>query len=116
MVPEHLMIHDLVRVRPAATSDDYGTNYDYGTAAARAGFRGWLQQDRRAELFTDARDTLDQSWLLVTNYLDIDGNDRIEWPVGPFGLATFRIDGPPEPAYTPRGYDHVEATLRIVEG
>lgn len=117
MVPDRFLIHDVVRVRPVASTDPaYGTTWDYGTAAARATVSGWLEQTGTSEAFTDARDVIDQRWTLITNYLDVDANDRIEWGGHPAGTKVFQVDGPPEPAYTPRGADHLEARLRIVEG
>jgi hypothetical protein len=59
---------------------------------------------------------MSQRWLLMTNELDIDTNDRIEWPDHPAGTVIFAVDGPPEPVSTPRGRDHAEVTLRVVEG
>jgi hypothetical protein len=117
MVPDRLLVHSVTVVHPAETVDAYGNaDYDYGVAATRISIRGWLQQDQRDETLTEGRDPLDQRWLLVTNVGTIDGNDRIEWGGHPAGAITFAVDGPPEPAYTPAGFHHVEATLRIVEG
>jgi len=116
MLPSHLLTEAVTRVRPVASTDSYGTTWDYGTAAARAPLTGWLQQDQRTEVFTEGRDVMSQRWLLMTNELDIDANDRIEWPDHPAGTVIFAVDGPPEPVSTPRGRDHAEVTLRVVEG
>jgi hypothetical protein len=116
MLPSHLLTETVTRIRPVAVTDNYGTTWDYGTAATRVGLTGWLQQDQRSEVFADARDSIQQRWLLMTNYLDIDANDRIEWPDHPAGAVIFTVDGPPEPVSTPRGRNHLEANLRIVEG
>lgn len=116
MLPSHLLTETITRVRPATITDDYGTTWDYGTAAGRATLTGWLQQDQRTESFVDGRDVVSQRWLLMTNELDIDANDRIEWDDHPAGQVIFTVDGPPEPTSTPRGTDHLEVTLRVVEG
>jgi hypothetical protein len=118
MLPSHLLTEEVVRVRPAASTADpiYGTTWDYGTAASRTVVTGWLQQDQRTETFADGRDVFSQRWLLMTNELDIDANDRIEWDDHPAGTVIFTVDGPAEPASTPRGTDHLEVTLRVMEG
>jgi hypothetical protein len=115
-LPSHLLTEEVTRVRPAAVTDDYGTTWDYGTAAARAPLAAWLQQDQRTESFAEGRDVISQRWLLMTNELDIDVNDRIEWDDHPAGQVIFTVDGPAEPTHTPRGTDHLEVTLRVVEG
>ncbi|HEY1395022.1 hypothetical protein [Roseateles sp.] len=112
-IPDTMLPHEVTVVRPATTTDTYGSQVrDYGGAATRtAGVRAWLQQDRRAEPREDGRDPLEQAWLMLTNHADVQGLDRIEW-TGP----TFEVEGPPEPAYTPAGFHHTEATLRVVTG
>ncbi len=116
MLPSHLLTEEVTRVRPVASTDAYGTTWDYGTAADRLDLDVWLQQDQRAEVFAEGRDVISQRWLLMTNELDIDANDRIEWDDHPTGQVIFTVDGPAEPASTPRGRDHLEVTLRVVEG
>lgn len=114
MVPEHLLPHQVTIVRPAVSTDEYGNEvHDYGPAATRTTVAGWLQQDRRTEPRTDGREPLEQRWLLVTNHQDVRGRDRLEWSETP---TVFEVEGPPEPAYTPSGYHHEEATLRVVSG
>lgn len=116
-VPDHLLVHTVTLVDPAEATDTYGnTTYDYGPAATRTTIRAWLQQDQRSETFPDGRDPLDQRWLMVTNHETVAGVDRIEWADHPSGAVVFSIDGPPEPAYTPAGFHHLEAGLRITEG
>jgi hypothetical protein len=118
-IPGRLLVHSVTRVRPAPVVDScYGTTtWDYGVAATRtAGIRAWLQQNDTTESFGD-RDLIDQRWLQVTNEADWRVTDRVEWSGHPSGqLVTFAIDGVPEPAYTPRGFDHMEIGLRIQEG
>ena len=111
-VPDGLLVHQVTIVRPATSTDAYGnTTRDYGAGATRTTVAGWMQQDQRTEPHEDGRDSLEQRWLLITDHEDIQGYDRVEWD-GP----TMEVDGPPEPAYTPAGYHHTEATLRVVEG
>jgi hypothetical protein len=116
-VPDHLLVHTVTVVDPAEVTDAYNdTTYDYGPAATRTTVKAWLQQDQRTEPARDGRDPLEERWLLVTNHSPISGLSRIEWPGHPAGAVTFQVDGPTEPAYTPAGFHHTEATLRIVEG
>lgn len=123
-IPDHDLVHEVVVVRPAEATDDYNnTTYDYGPAATRVTLApgsdnggAWLQQDQRSEPHPDGRDPLDQRWLMLANYSDIRGKDRIEWAGHPSGAVVFVVDGPPEPAYTPVGFHHMEVTLEIVEG
>lgn len=120
-VPEHLFPPDqqsLIRVRPDtsinATND---TVYDYGVAAGRLVFPGWIQQDTRAApTDNDGRAPQTQAMLLITNEPDIAEFDRIEWAEHPAGPITYELDGPPEFAYTPAGFHHVEAILRKIAG
>lgn len=117
MVPAHLLVHEVVRVRPAQGTDGYGnTSRDYGAAAARKAMRAWLQQDQRTEVLPDGRGITDQRWLMITNDSDVQAVDRIEWAGHPQGAVVFELDGAPEPAYSPGGFHHLEVTLQVVDG
>lgn len=111
-VPAHLLTQEFTRVRPAETTDGYNnTKLDYGVAASRETAMGWLEQSNRTEPQTDGRDPLVQTWLLITNYADIRGRDRIE-----YAGSMFEVDGPPSPVPIPGGIHHYEVTLRVVDG
>lgn len=111
-VPAHMLPHTVTRVRAATTTDSYNNTVpSWGDSASRLDMAAWLQQNQRSEPRSDGRDPLDQLWLLVTNEADILGGDRVE-----FGGMTFEVEGPPEPVYTPAGFHHTEATLRVVTG
>lgn len=111
-VPDHLLPHTVMVVRPALVPDDYGnTRRDYGETATRTEIRAWMQQDHRSEARTDGREAGIQAWLMVTNHGDLLRRDRIE-----FNGTTFEVEGPPEPVATPAGSHHTEATLRVVDG
>jgi len=110
MLPEYLMPHSLILVRPATATDAYGnTTYDY-PGGTRTAFRGWIQQDKRDEVRSEGRAALEQRWLLLTND-SILGHDRVE-----HGAIVYEVEGPPETAYTPASAHHTEATLRVVSG
>lgn len=114
-IPARGLPHLITRVRPATSTDGYGdTTHDYGAGATRTtGIPAWLQQDQRSEKYSDGRTPLEQLWLLMTNERDIAAGDQIEWPAEDL---TFTVEGEPEPTYTPAGFHHLEATLRIVAG
>lgn len=115
-VPGHLLPHTVTLVRPAITTDTYGSNvYDYGVAATRTSVRAWMQQDQRTRLSTDGAIPLQQRWLLVTNHADVQRRDRVEW-TSTAGPTVFELDGQPEPTYTPRGFHHTECSLIVVDG
>lgn len=120
MISERLQPHTLNVVSPVMTDDGYGNlAADFGNTAPRRRIRGFVQQNQRAEPFTDGRAPLVGIWLLITNDPGVTGSDQIEWltPDLTAVACTFTVDGPPEPVYsTTGGYHHLEATLRIVEG
>lgn len=116
-VPVALLPHTVTVIEPVEQTDAYNNaTFDYGDDATRTQVAAWLQQDQRSEPHPDGRDPLDQRWLMVTNYPSITGKARIEWGDHPQGPVVFTIDGPPEPAYTPTGFHHLECTLRVTEG
>lgn len=119
-IPARGLPHSITRVRPATSTNGYGdTIYDYteaGGATRTAGIAAWLQQDQRSETYSDGRTSNEQNWLLLTNESDIETHDQIEWADHPTGAKTFTVEGPTEPAYTPAGFHHLEATLRILTG
>lgn len=118
MVPDYMLPHEVTKVRPVASTVDpaYGTVWDWGPAATRTVARAWLEQTSARESHQENRSFYEQRWALVINDQDLAADDRIEWAGHPAGAVVFRIEGTPEPAYTPRGPHHLEAQLRIVEG
>lgn len=112
-IPAHLMPQTFTRVRPATTVDRYNnTVADYGVAASRVtDIPGWLEQTSGTEPAEAGRDPLQRTWLLITNYTDVLGRDRIE-----VGALAFDVEGPPQPVYTPAGLHHYEIQLRVTEG
>lgn len=117
MIPDRLLNQIVTRARPVEASDSHGnTTRDYGPAADRYAFAAWLQQDNRDESFPDGRNPHEQIWLLLANEPDLASSDRIEWNHPQTGLLTFEVHGQPEPVYTPAGFHHIEAALRLLEG
>lgn len=112
-VPDRLTPRTVTLVRPALVPDDYGNDKrDYSEGmATRTPIEAWMQQDDREEARSDGREAAIQLWLMVTNHPDVARHDRVE-----DGALTFDVEGPPEPVYTPAGFHHTEATLRVVDG
>lgn len=111
-VPDHLLPHTVTIVRPVLVPNAHGNaTPDYGEAASRTTIQAWLQQDTRQETRSEGREAAIQAWLMVTNHADVLRGDRAE-----YGALTFDVEGPPEPVFTPAGFHHVEATLRVVDG
>jgi hypothetical protein len=112
MIPEHMLPHEVVVVDPASTLDAYNNpTPDYGDSAARRTVKAWLQQDAAQIVVQDGGTPLEASWLMVTNDTAIGRLSRIEW-----GDVVFKLDGQPEPAYTPGALHHAELKLTIVDG
>lgn len=110
-LPSYMLTHEVVRVVPAATPDEFNNAVlDYGEAATRTPVRAWLQQDSAQIVATDGGTPLEAGWLLMANTL-FERRDRVEWA----GLV-FELDGQPEPAYDMAGFHHMEAKLRVVAG
>lgn len=113
-IPAALLVHTVVVVRPATSTDAYGdTARDYGAGATRTTISGRVQQDSRSESADALRDSAEQLWTLFTNHTDIRVLDRLEWAGHPQGSVTFEVVGPPEPTYA-GGPDvhHYEVSLR----
>ncbi|MFI6496909.1 hypothetical protein [Nonomuraea typhae] len=112
MIPDRLLPLTLTLVRPAQRLDRYNDpTFDYGDAATRTTFRGWIDQSTANEQTPDSRNTITGTWALITNRAGIDANDHIDWDG-----AAYELDGPPWPVHTPAGVHHYEAKLRHVEG
>ena len=115
MIPARVLTQTVVRVRPALVTDAYGDEQgrDYTEAANRETIRALLAPTGGSEV-TDSgsRDAIVADWLLVTDSLDLDGLDRIEWDGN-----TFEIVGPVLKPSGPSGREHhAEARLRVVTG
>lgn len=106
-----LLVHDVTILTPGTQADRYGGTDKRWDNAEEATVKGWVAQQSRSEV-TDGREAQVSGWVL---YLDPDatvtGKDRIVWE----GI-TFEVDGPPNPAWTPRGLHHYEVPLRAVTG
>lgn len=117
MLPGHLLIHRVTVINPAQDTDAYGNVvWDYAAGTTRT-VCGWMQQDARAEQFTDGRAADTEAWLLMTNESAIADKARVRW-TAPQGEMTFELDGPAAPVYAGlgRAFHHSEVRLRRIEG
>lgn len=105
-----LLAHTATIVTPGVTVDRYGPTPDW-TNAAETTTRAWFSQ-RSALEDRDHREAQIGDWVgFFPAGTILTGHDRVRW-----GSITFEVDGPPNPAGTPRGAHHVEARLRVVDG
>lgn len=112
MIPARFLPITVTLVHPASVTDRYNnTVYDYGPAATRTSIAVWIDQLAADDLVSNGRTPITGGWKLITNHLNVDADDRVEWDA-----ETFELDGPAWPVYTPAGVHHIEARLRRVEG
>lgn len=117
-IPDYMLPHTVTRVRPGVATDEYNNEvlvYDVPPALTKS-VRVWMQQDQRMQLSQEniakqGRYPAEQRWLMISNDDDIRWQDKIV-----FDGTTFEVYAEPEKTYSPVGYHHLEATLRIVEG
>lgn len=107
----HLMVHDVTIVTPGESTGRYGDTVKDWSSASREEVRGWVAR-RSQEEVNGHREAQVSAWVLfVEPDVTVTGQDRVEWCD-----TTFEVDGPPLPAYSPRGQHHMEVPLRLVEG
>lgn len=106
-----LLVHDVTILTPTDEANRYGGTDKRWDTATESTVKGWVAQQSRSEV-TDGREAQVSGWVL---YLDPDatvtGRDRVVWEG-----TTFEVDGPPNPAWSPRGLHHYEVPLRVVAG
>lgn len=106
-----LLVHDVTVLTPAAEADRYGGTVKRWDTATSSTVKGWVSQQSRSENL-DGREAQVSGWVLFLHPdATITGKDRVVWE----GI-TFEVDGPPNPASSPRGLHHYEVPLRVVDG
>lgn len=106
-----LLVRDVTRLRAAEVTDPYGSTVkDWGNATSITG-KGWLAQRSRSEDLVNREAQISDWHLTVFPDFDVVGGDRVV-----VDGQTFEVDGPPWPAWTPRGLHHRELSLTVVEG
>jgi hypothetical protein len=106
-----LLVHDVTILTPGSDTSRYGdTVKDWSTATSTT-VKGWVSQRNAAE-DRDHREAQISGWVLFLHSdTTITGFDRVTWS----GI-TFEVDGPVNPAWSPRGEHHLEVPLRVVTG
>lgn len=106
-----LLVHDITIVTPGSTTDRYSnTVKDWSTSTSEV-VKGWISQRDGSEQL-DHREAQISGWVLFLHTgSTITAFDRVTWS----GI-TFEVDGPINPAWSPRGEHHLEVPLRVVTG
>lgn len=102
--------HSVTWQQPGSRTDGYGTAAADWTDPTETTIAGYMQPLSGQEN-TDGRDAQVGDWVLYTLEQAVSGADRIVW-----AGDTYEVIGPPARFDTPRGFHHIEARLRIVEG
>lgn len=111
MMPSHLMIQSAVVEKPTAVTDSRGDAADGFTNPTRVTISAWIDQQSTTETDDETRNAVSSTALLVTNYANLNAEDRVVWD-----NKTWTVQGRPRQVPTLVGTHHVEATLRLVEG
>lgn len=107
-----LLVHEVTILRPNRLTDRYGNSSKDWAHVTETDAVGWVSQRAASEDRANGREAQLSEWVLFLDPdVDIVGGDRVTWE----GL-TFEVDGPPNPAWTPRGPHHLEVPLKVVEG
>lgn len=106
-----LLVHDVTVLTAATVTDRYGNAAKDWDTATEATVKGWVSQ-RSASEDRDHREAQVSDWVLFLHPdATVTGHNRIQWE----GI-TFEVDGPANPAWSPRGLHHYEVPLRVVDG
>lgn len=106
-----LLVHDVTLIAPGTGAGRYGDAVKDWTTATEVDTKGWVARTGQNEVNGD-REAQVSEWVLFLHPEEtITGAYRVRWS----GL-TFEVDGPPMPAWTPRGEHHIEVPLRVVTG
>lgn len=106
-----LMVHTVTIKRASTTTDRYGdTAADFDTATSTTTV-AWISQRAASEIVNGREAQLSEWVAFLPADADVLGQDRIIW-----GDITFEVVGPPNHAWSPRGENHIEAVLKVVNG
>jgi hypothetical protein len=111
-----MLVQDVSLLHPGVMVDRYGASVPDWNNPTTTPLKAWISQRGRSEDTAAGRRAYIGDWVC---YLFPEASptagDRIVWD-GP----TFEVDGPPLPAYVPRGgvpsLHHWELTIKLVEG
>lgn len=111
MMPAHLMIQGVTLEKPTTSTDSRGdVTYSFDQPK-RVKITAWIDQQSTTEVDDESRNARSSNALLVTNYLDMQAQDRVIYDGN-----TWTVQGRPRAVPTLVGIHHLEATLRLVEG
>ena len=106
-----LLVHDVGIVTAGTTTSRYGDAEKDWSTATTSTVKGWVSQRSAAE-DRDHREAQASDWILYLHPgTTITPFNRVTWS----GI-TFEVDGPVNPAWSPRGEHHLEVPLRVVAG
>jgi hypothetical protein len=106
-----LLVHDVTILTPATTTGRYGDTEKDWDNATETTVKGWVSQRTGTEDH-DQREAQVSDWILFLHPDEtISGAARVTWE----GM-TFKVEGPANPAWSPRGLHHYEVPLRVVTG
>ena len=106
-----LLVHDVTILTPATTTNRYNDAEKDWDNATETTVKGWVSQRSQIE-DREQREAQVSDWILYLHPDEtITGLDRVVWS----GI-TFEVDGPANPAWSPRGQHHLEVPLRVVDG
>lgn len=106
-----LLVHDVTVLTATATTTRYGDTGKDWTDPLQTTVKGWVSQRTQTEDH-DQREAQVSDWVLFLHPDEsLTGLERVVWE----GI-TFEVEGPANPAWTPRGLHHYEVPLRVVTG
>ena len=106
-----LLVHDVTILTAATTTNRYSDAEKDWDNATSATVKGWVSQRTQLEDH-DQREAQVSDWILFLHPdATISGANRVQWE----GI-TFEVEGPANPAWSPRGVHHLEVPLRVVTG
>lgn len=106
-----LLVHDVTILTAPTTTDARNDAVKDWANATSATIKGWVSQRSGIEDH-DQREAQVSTWILYLHpEASITGANRVTWA----GI-TFEVDGPVNPAWSPRGEHHLEVPLRVVAG
>lgn len=106
-----LLVHDVTILTAATETNRYGDTEKDWTNPTSTTVKGWVSQRSQIEDH-DQREAQVSDWILYLHPdAAITGDNRVQWE----GI-TFEVEGPVNPAWSPRGVHHLEVPLRVVTG
>lgn len=111
-----MLVQEVALLHPGTMVDRYGDTVPDWNNPTSTSYRAWVSQRARSEDQAGGRRAYIGDWVAFLPPAATPGaGDRIVWD-----NLTFEVNGPPLPAYVPRGgtrsLHHWEAALQLVVG